>query len=156
MSSNRGSFAQRPVMLLLGEDITMATSAEKARVASAVAVVVPLLLFGTGIVPAHADPSCGGQAIIGGVPSDPALCLLLPPPAPYLGPEPIPGELTLGPEIDDHLVGAAEDAKGDLPLPGWAYLDPEQIPLVLMPPQVEHDPEVCDPNYGCGHPQPPH
>ena len=69
-------------------------------------------------------------------------------------PETVPGELTLGPEIDDHLVGAAEDAKGDLPLPGWAYLDPEQVPLILMPPQVEHDPELCDPDYGCGHQQP--
>lgn len=132
----------------------MSTSAQKTRIVSAVAGAFPLLLLGIGIVPAHADPHCGGQAIVGGIPSDPALCLLLPPQTAYLGPEPIPGELTLGPEIDDHLVGAAEDAKGDLPLPGWAYLDPEQIPLVLMPPGIEHNPEVCDPDYGCGHQQP--
>ncbi len=131
----------------------MAMSAQKARIVSAVAAAIPLLYFGVGVVPAHADPqSC---AKIGQPALDPALCLVLPPPGPYLGPEPVPGELTLGPEIDDHLVGAAEDAKGDLPLPGWAYLDPEQIPLVLMPPEVEHDPEICDPDYGCGH-EPPH
>jgi hypothetical protein len=141
-------------LLLPGEDTGMATSAQKARIVSAVAGAFPLLLFGIGIVPAHADPPCGSQAILGGPTRDPELCLVLPPPAPYLGPETIPGQLTLGPEIDDHLVGAAEDAKGDLPLPGWAYLDPEQIPLVLMPPGIEHDPEVCDPDYGCGHQQP--
>jgi hypothetical protein len=131
----------------------MATSG-KAGFVSAAAVAIPLVLFGTGIAPAHAGPHCGGQAIIGGIPADPALCLLVPPQTAYLGPEPVPGELTLGPEIDDHLVGAAEDAKGDLPLPGWAYLDPDQIPLVLMPPGMAHDPEVCDPDYGCGHQQP--
>jgi hypothetical protein len=123
-------------LLLLGEDAGMATSAQKARIVSAVAGAFPLL-FGIGIVPAHADPPCGSQVVLGGPTRDAELCLVLPPPAPYLGPEAIPGQLTLGPEIDDQFVGAAEDAKADRPLPRWTYLDPEQIPLVFMPPGID-------------------
>jgi hypothetical protein len=115
-------------------------AASTGRAAIAAAIAIPLVLIGAGSAPAHAGPHCGGQAMIGGIPADPALCLLVPPQTAYIGPEPVPGELTLGPEIDDHLVGAAADAKGD---------------LVLMPPGMEYEPDVCDPDYGCGH-QPPH
>lgn len=125
---------------------------KKARLVSAGVVAIPLLLFGATAGPAGADP-VPGCAIVGG-PVDPALCLILPPPGPYVGPPPEPGKISLDPEVDDYLEGAAEDARQDLPLPPWVYLDPEQIPLVLMPPEVEHDPEICDPNYGCGNQQP--